>query len=79
VAESAKNQHLRDFRRRSIFDFCNNICQNRTWRLARETAWIVKDQDARGIGTIDGPAVRKDVGGDYALIVANRNQVLRFT
>jgi hypothetical protein len=25
VAESAKNQLLRDFRRRSIFDFCNTI------------------------------------------------------
>jgi hypothetical protein len=30
VAESAKNQHLRDFRRRSIFDFCNNIGAKRT-------------------------------------------------
>jgi hypothetical protein len=28
VAELAKNQHLRDFRRRSIFDFCNNIGPN---------------------------------------------------
>ena len=25
MAESAKNQLLRDFRRRSIFDFCNTI------------------------------------------------------
>src|SRR5439155_4378962 len=25
VVESAKNRHLRDFRRRSIFDFCNAI------------------------------------------------------
>jgi hypothetical protein len=32
VAESAKNQLLRDFRRRSIFDFCNNICQKETSR-----------------------------------------------
>jgi hypothetical protein len=30
VAESAKNQLLRDFRRRSIFDFCNTACQYRT-------------------------------------------------
>ena len=28
-----KNQLLRDFRRRSIFDFCNNICQIRTSSL----------------------------------------------
>jgi hypothetical protein len=27
VVEAAKNQLLRDFRRRSIFDFCNTICQ----------------------------------------------------
>jgi hypothetical protein len=30
VVEPAKNQLLRDFRRRSIFDFCNTICQHRT-------------------------------------------------
>jgi hypothetical protein len=30
AAESAKNQLLRDFRRRSIFDFCNNIGTKRT-------------------------------------------------
>jgi len=29
MAESPKNRLLRDFRRRSIFDFCNNICQQR--------------------------------------------------
>jgi hypothetical protein len=29
VVESARNQRLRDFRRRSIFDFCNNICHFR--------------------------------------------------
>ena len=29
VAELAKNQLLRDFRRRSIFDFCHTICQKR--------------------------------------------------
>jgi hypothetical protein len=33
VAESAKNQHLRDFRRRSIFDFCNKIRQEETHAL----------------------------------------------
>jgi hypothetical protein len=26
IAELAKNQLLRDFRRRLIFDFCNKIC-----------------------------------------------------
>jgi hypothetical protein len=29
VVESAKNQRLRDFRRRSVFDFCNTIGQQR--------------------------------------------------
>jgi hypothetical protein len=28
--ESSKHQRLRDFRRRSIFDFCNTICHQRT-------------------------------------------------
>jgi hypothetical protein len=31
VVEPAKNQLLREFRRRSIFDFCNTICQQRTY------------------------------------------------
>jgi hypothetical protein len=30
VVEPAKNQLLRDFRRRSIFDFFNTICQQAT-------------------------------------------------
>jgi hypothetical protein len=30
VVESVRNQRLRDFRRRSIFDFCNKICQFQT-------------------------------------------------
>src|ERR1700726_4044213 len=30
AVEASKNQILRDFRYRSIFDFCNTICQNRT-------------------------------------------------
>jgi hypothetical protein len=30
-AEPAKNQLLRDFRRRSVFDFCNTIGTSRTW------------------------------------------------
>ena len=29
VVELARNQRLREFRRRSIFEFCNNICQKR--------------------------------------------------
>src|SRR5258705_9280174 len=29
-AKLAKNQSLRDFRRRSIFDFCNKVCQKLT-------------------------------------------------
>ena len=33
VAESAENQLLREFRRRSIFDFCNTICQKQTHAL----------------------------------------------
>jgi hypothetical protein len=32
VVEPAKNQFLRDFRRRSIFDFCNTIGTKRTCR-----------------------------------------------
>jgi hypothetical protein len=32
VVEPAKNQLLQDFRRRSIFDFCNTIRQNRPLR-----------------------------------------------
>ena len=41
VAESAKNQLLRNFRHRSIFDFFNTIRQKRTscsTSVARETA-----------------------------------------
>jgi hypothetical protein len=30
AAEKSKNQLSRDFQGRSIFDFCNNICQNQT-------------------------------------------------
>src|SRR6476646_11637530 len=30
VVQPAKSQLLRDFRRRSIFDFCNTICHKRT-------------------------------------------------
>jgi hypothetical protein len=31
AAEKSKDQLSRDFPGRSIFDFCNNICQNQTW------------------------------------------------
>jgi hypothetical protein len=30
VVESAKKRRLREFRRRSIFEFCNNICHKPT-------------------------------------------------
>src|ERR1700687_4192947 len=30
AVEASKNQLLRDFRYRSIFDFCNTICQTQT-------------------------------------------------
>src|SRR5882757_2096325 len=33
AAEKSKDQLSRDFPGRSIFDFCNNICQTRTSRL----------------------------------------------
>jgi hypothetical protein len=33
--ESAKNQRLRDFRRRSVFDFCNTIGTFATCRYGR--------------------------------------------
>src|SRR5258705_12104705 len=36
LAESAKNQLLRDFQRRSIFDFCNKICQERNAARIRQ-------------------------------------------
>jgi hypothetical protein len=32
--ESSKHQRLRDFWRRSIFDFCNTICQQQTKKAA---------------------------------------------
>jgi hypothetical protein len=32
VVQPAKSQLLRDFRRRSIFDFCNTICQQEMHR-----------------------------------------------
>jgi hypothetical protein len=35
VVEPTKNQLLRDFRRRSIFDFCNTIRQKLTCRSCR--------------------------------------------
>jgi hypothetical protein len=31
AAEKSKDQLSRDFPGRSIFDFCNNICQDRTF------------------------------------------------
>src|SRR6478609_2752914 len=31
AVEASKNQLLRDFRYRSIFDFCNTICAKRTF------------------------------------------------
>ena len=34
AVEAPKNQLLRDFRYRSILDFCNNICQQRTFTNA---------------------------------------------
>ena len=34
AVEASKNQLLRDFRYRSILDFCNNICQQRTFTNA---------------------------------------------
>jgi len=34
AVEAPKNQLLRDFRYRSILDFCNNICQQRTFTSA---------------------------------------------
>src|SRR5580692_9224997 len=37
AAGASKNPPWRDFRRRSIFDFCNNICQKRTPRVANTT------------------------------------------
>jgi hypothetical protein len=33
AAEKSKDQLSRDFPGRSISDFCNNICQNRTWGI----------------------------------------------
>jgi hypothetical protein len=35
AAEKSKDQLSRDFLGRSIFDFCNNIGTNRTFRLPR--------------------------------------------
>src|SRR5258708_23677836 len=35
AAERSNNQHSRDFRSRSIFDFCNSIGTFRTWRDVR--------------------------------------------
>jgi hypothetical protein len=40
VAESAKDQLLRDFRRGSNFDFCNTIGTKRTCRTAVNTSAV---------------------------------------
>jgi len=46
VAEPAKNQLLRDFRHRSIFDFCNTIdpdcVKTRMLRFAGAAGWLMK-------------------------------------
>src|SRR5258705_13944882 len=39
AAEKSKDQFSRDFWGRSIFDFCNNICQQQTPRCANEPPW----------------------------------------
>jgi hypothetical protein len=41
AAEESKDQLSRDFSGRSIFDFCNNICQKQTSQRA-QTSWFVR-------------------------------------
>ena len=38
AVETSKHRLSRDFQRRSIFDFCNNICQQRT-HAAQQTTY----------------------------------------
>ena len=41
AAEKSKDQLSRDFPGRSIFDFCNNICQKRTYAARHKEASLV--------------------------------------
>jgi hypothetical protein len=38
AAKKSKDQLSRDFQGRSIFDFCNNICHERTHELQQNVA-----------------------------------------
>jgi hypothetical protein len=59
AAESSKNQHLRDFRRRSIFDFCNTIEGRTDMPLKRahlhrfsqisDTNWLMRKPNDRRV------------------------------
>ena len=63
VAESAKNQLLRDFRRRSIFVFCNDIG---TWTCATARPQLAKADNAfqgASVGQPTEPCLRPLASG----------------
>ena len=47
AAERSNNQHSRDFRSRSIFDFCNSICHNRT-HTPQQSGLFIRSLRRRG-------------------------------
>src|SRR4029434_4472912 len=41
AVETSKHRLSRDFQRRSIFDFCNNICQQETHALQQKASYSI--------------------------------------